>query len=477
MSKQLHLIITLILFAVPLSATNVGQPADLSGRFGAYLLGDDDLADDAARGGLSFFVRQYRWEQVEPEQDLFRFDTIDNWYYRVLEPQRLSGVVILRTGQSWATDNSYDPELGVELNEFASAPPVDFDDYYDYIYATVEHFRGRIEHFIIENDPVTKQIWYGTAEEYIDLCSVAYQAAKAANPNCIVIVNKFPAMAFGYIIASDLFYDGLYQEAVDFWNGYYDRRDERFQVGSPSELQNWLESDFGQWVVYFSNTIMSREQSFNMDALALNYYLHYDYIDEVIGWISDSMEDGGYYRTILDLEHGVKDERQVVSDLTASEELVKGLTIMQSFGIRTMAWYPFSLDSMSHNFESLKPLYDFQGEDFYPAYFAMKSVSESFGPYHFIHSVENSPCALYTFMNVATERVDLAVTWSDEGDVTVSVPFPGFADYAVVQDHLGAIIRTTFNNGVDLEVQAGKAPLFIRWIETGIDTHDRAGVR
>jgi hypothetical protein len=477
MREKIHLVLLLTLFAVPLFARVISQPASLNGRFGAYLLGDDELADDASQAGLSFFIHQYRWEQIEPERDMFGFGSIDTWYREVLRPQKLSGVINLRTGQCWATDNSYDPELGVELNDFASAPPLDYDDYYDFIYTTVDHFRGRIEHFIIENDPVTKQAWYGTPDEYIELCRVAYDAAKAANPNCVVIANKFPAMAFGYIIAGELFDRGQYQEAMDFWNGYHSRRDERYQVASIAELQNWLESDFGLWAVDFSNAIMSREQSSNMDAIGVNYYLHYDYIDDVIGWLFDRMDENGYHLPIFDLEHGVKDDRQVVSDTAAAQELVKGLTIMQSLGITTIAWYPFSIDSVSHNFEYLKPLYDFQNQEHLPAYYSMQTMNECFSRYHFIDHVKEDPYALYTFMNIATEQVDLAVLWSDSGDITVSVPFPGFADYAVVQDSYGAIVRTRFNDGEDLDVPIGASPVFVRWKETGVGTHERAGDR
>lgn len=477
MKNKLHLVLILTLFAVPLFASVVGQPAPLNGRFGAYLLGDEGLADEAADAGLNFYVRQYRWEQIEPEQDLFRFGPIDSWYDSILEPQNLSGVIILRTGQSWATDNTFDPDLGVEVNELASCPPLDLADYYDFVFSTVEHFRGKIEHFVIENDPVTKQVWYGTAQEYIDLCSVAYQAAKDANPNCVVIGNKFPAMAFGYIITKELFDQGLYQDAMDFWNGYYERRDERFQVHSLSELQNWLESDFGLWVVDFSISIMTQEQSLNMDALALNYYLHYDYIDEVMAWLSDRMEENDFHRPILDLEHGVKDERQVVSDLTASQELVKGLTIMQSLGVRVMAWYPFSLDSTSHNYEFLKPLYDFQNSDYFPAYYAMQTLTECMSPYHFIDQAQASPYALYTFMNIETERVDFAVAWSDEPGMEASLPFPDFADYVVVQDHLGNIVRTQFNKGENLDVSVGVEPVFIRWKEGHVNSNEPVGLR
>jgi len=462
-------VIALVLFSAPLIPAQNGQPYGLPGMFGVYQLGDEtDLIELGTEAGISYVVKHYRWEQIEPEQGLFGFTSVDNWYEDILEPNGLSAVVILRTGQCWATDNAYDSTLGEPLHELASAPPLDYDDYYDMVYNFVGHLKGRINHFVIENDPVTKYSWYGTPEEFKQLGAVAYEAAKAANPRCTVIGNKLPAMGFVYLISRDLTEQGLITEAIEFWNGYYSRRDESFQVSSPGELMNWLNSDFGLWVVNFSNEIMERDQAENLDAIAFNYYLHYDYIEQVVEWMRSRMEEHGYYRPLLDLEHGVKDERSVISNITAAEELIKGYTIVQSLGIHQISWYPFAIDSSSHNYDYLKPMYDFGTSELLPPYYAMKTLSEHFDYYDYFAGRYGSTYSRYSFKNIEKGYVDLDVIWADSLETTVAIPRPPGTNLALITDYTGEILDSIPDLSDTIYIDVDTSPKLIIWENTGL---------
>jgi len=460
-------ILALILFSVPLFPATNGQPYTLPGMFGIYQLGDDPfLTEKATQAGISYVIKHYRWEQIEPEQGLFRFTGIDEWYDEVLEPNGLSGAVILRTGQCWATDNAYDSTLGGPLHELASAPPLDYDDYYDMIYTLAEHMKGRIDVFVIENDPVTKFAWYGTPEEFKHLTRVAYEAARAANARCTIIGHKLPAMGFGYLIARDLVEQGLITEAIEFWNGYYLRRDESFQVSSAGELMNWLESDFGLWLVNFTNEIMMKDQAENMDAMAFNYYLHSAYIEQVVDWLRSRMEENGYYRPLLDLEHGVKDEREIISDITAAEDLIKGYIIMQSLGIRQISWYPFAIDSSGHNYEYLKPMYDLETSEFLPVYHAMKTLSDHFDYYDFFSGRYGDTYSRYSFENIEKGYVDLDVIWTDSLETSVTIPYPPGTNLAVISDCTGVILDSIPKTTNTLSIDVDESPRLIRWEKT-----------
>lgn len=435
------------------------------------MLGEDELADDAAGAGMSYVLRQYKWGQIELAQDVFNFSQIDTWYYEGLEPNGLGAIVILRTGQCWATDNEDDSTLGIPLPSSSSAPPLDYDDYYDFIYRFVDHFNGDIQHIIIENDPLTKYQWYGTAEEYEDLVEVAYDAAKDANSNCIVIGNKFPAMSFGYLIASDLLREGRLQDAIDFWNGYHSRRHEGFQVESLGELVTYLHSDFAVWAIPFAREILSGDQAENLDAMGFNYYLHYDYIDEVIEWLGARMQENGYSLPLLDLEHGIKDERGVVSNVTAAQELVKGYSIAHSLGAAYISWYPFTMDTVSHNYEDLKLMYDYQEAEPLPAYYAMRTFADHCSLRHKFHDEVSSFYRRFAFENRDTQLVDLDIIWSDEAETTLTIPFRVPFRYAVVTNYLGNAPDTLSNENDSLTVNIGKAPKLIKWLEGLVPSH------
>jgi hypothetical protein len=435
----------------------------LGGRYGAYQLGDIALANEVSNAGISYLILPYRWEQIEFEQDVFLLDEFDELYDEVLSPNNLTAAILIRTGQCWATDNTVYPDLG-PLNELASTPPLDYDDYYDMVYALVDHMKGKIDQFIIENDPLTKVSWYGTPDDYKLLVNTAHDAAKAANPDCVIIANKFPAMAFGHLIARDLLRAGKYQAAVTFWNGYYSRRAPAFQVANLGELLDWLELDFSVWMDSFAEAIMQPDQAENLDVIGFNFYLHYEYIDEIVGWLKMKMAKNGFSRPLWDLEHGVKDERMEVSDYEAAGELVKGYVITHSLGINQISWYPFTIDSAGHNFEYLKPMYDFANEEFLPTYLAMQILSSQFAPTHRIESVFETAYDRYAFKDLRTGNVDLDVIWSDADEGPLSLLFRRPATQAVVTNLFGSEVETIPNVNDTLTIQVDRAPRYIRWL-------------
>lgn len=434
------------------------------GRYGAYQLGDYTLANEVRNAGISYIIRQYRWEQIEPEQNVFLLDEIDEWYDLVLAPNGLSAIVLLRTGQCWATDNAFDPELGVPLNELASTPPLSYVDYYNMVYSLVNHTKGRIDHFIIENDPLTRVSWYGTPQEYKLLVAVAHLAAKRANPDCVIIGNKFPAMSFGHLIARDLLRAGKYQQAVDFWNGYYSRRDESYQVDNVGELLTYVQTDFSEWLDAFAEEIMQPDQAENIDVIGFNYYLHYDYIDEIVAWLRRTMEANGISKPLWDVEHGVKDERMEVTDFEAAGELVKGYVITHSLGIDYISWYPFTIDSAGHNFDFLKPMYDHASGEILPPYVSMQVLEEHFAPTHRVDTVIEAVYKRYAFKDWRTGQVDLDVVWSDSYDGPLSILFRRPATAAVVTSLFGNEVETIPNVNDTLTIPVDRAPQYIRWL-------------
>jgi hypothetical protein len=65
-----------------------------------------------------------------------------------------------------------------------------FADFGDFVYAFVDHFKGRVDYFIIWNEPNLSFEWgYRPVdpEAYTELLKIAYRRAKEANPECYVL--------------------------------------------------------------------------------------------------------------------------------------------------------------------------------------------------------------------------------------------------------------------------------------------------
>lgn len=458
------IILGFILFAMPLAPEIRKHHDVIKGRYGGFPIGAADLADDMSAAGISNAIRVYRWDQVEISQDIFDFSLVDYEYYDVMKPNGIEEIMMIRTGQGWATDTSFDSTLGIPIPEESSAPPLNYNEYYDFIFALVDHFKGDVDRFIIENDPLTLYCWYGTASEYKQLVATANQAAKDANPSCTIMANKFPAMSFAYLIAYDLYEGGMYQQAVNFWNGYFSRRDERFQVEDLSELLLYLNSNFGVWLRNFVDETMMPDQAENVDIIVFNYYLHYNYIDEVVAWLNYKMQENGYRKTLLDLEHGVKDERNVVSDSLAAEELVKGYAIVHSLDIPQVGWYPFALDTLTHNYYILQLMYDLTYERFLPPYYAMRTFSDHIGPAHFFCEKQISYYSRYSYKDKLRHSIDRDIVWSDEAETTIVIPFSDAFQSLIVTDYIGSHSDTIPRNGDSVAVEVGRKPKFLKWI-------------
>jgi hypothetical protein len=72
----------------------------------------------------------------------------------------------------------------------AFAPPDNLQDYANFVSAVVSRYRGRVRYYQIWNEPNIYPEWGEQAvdpEGYVRLLRAAYQAAKAADPDCVVL--------------------------------------------------------------------------------------------------------------------------------------------------------------------------------------------------------------------------------------------------------------------------------------------------
>ncbi len=79
--------------------------------------------------------------------------------------------------------------------DWTSAPPRDVAEWETYVFRTVEHFRDRIQHWEVWNEPCWQGFFSGTPEEYADLLKAAYRAVHRANPQAVVIGGCFSSHA------------------------------------------------------------------------------------------------------------------------------------------------------------------------------------------------------------------------------------------------------------------------------------------
>ncbi len=130
--------------------------------------------------GAPWIVEYFPWAYYEPEKGVFDWSHPD-MVVNHAHAQGLTVIARLDFVPQWArpkdTTNSY---LGRER----------FEDYGDFVYAFVSHFRGRINYIIIWNEPNLSSAWGFRPvdpEGYTELLKIAYRRAKYADPDIQVV--------------------------------------------------------------------------------------------------------------------------------------------------------------------------------------------------------------------------------------------------------------------------------------------------
>jgi GH35 family endo-1,4-beta-xylanase len=134
--------------------------------------------------GAGWIVEYFPWAYHEPAPGRFDWSHAD----LVVDHARRQGLtVIARLGfvPEWARP---DPEI--QPTTFTYLDEEQYGAFARYVAAFVEHFRGRVNHVVIWNEPNISLEWgYRPVdpEGYTELLRAVYPRAKAANPDAVIL--------------------------------------------------------------------------------------------------------------------------------------------------------------------------------------------------------------------------------------------------------------------------------------------------
>jgi hypothetical protein len=123
------------------------------------------------------------------------------------------------------------------------APPDDYADYGDFVYAVVSRYKGRIKYYQIWNEPNIYPEWGERPvdpEAYTELLKLGYTRAKEADPDVVIIcgalastievdyhphgLNDFIFLQRMYDAGAGDYFDVLAMQGYGLWSGPTDRR-------------------------------------------------------------------------------------------------------------------------------------------------------------------------------------------------------------------------------------------------------------
>ncbi len=132
--------------------------------------------------GAPWIVEFFPWAYYEKSKNQFDWSSAD----RIVDHANRQGLtVIARLGfvPEWARPAQ---------TTFTHLDPDHYDDFADFANAFAAHFKGRVQHFIVWNEPNLNNEWGMRRVDpaaYIQMLRVVYPAIKRANPQAVVLAG------------------------------------------------------------------------------------------------------------------------------------------------------------------------------------------------------------------------------------------------------------------------------------------------
>ena len=138
--------------------------------------------------GISWVRMDFNWFMIEPSKGVFNFAVLDN---AVDEARRLNLFVFATLAYSpkWAVADQTCQD-GTN-NPCHTKPPANPQDFADFVFQVVSHFKGRVMHYGMWNEPNLKDFFDGSLDDYVNKILVpGARAAKWADPEVKILAPE-----------------------------------------------------------------------------------------------------------------------------------------------------------------------------------------------------------------------------------------------------------------------------------------------
>lgn len=157
------------------------------------------------QGGFVWLRQPFHWRQVEVSRGTFEWEPWDR-IISLCRAYNFKLIAVLDGPPVWARQDE----------DFPNSPPKDFGEYARFVAAFAERYRGQVDHLQIWDEPNIFPNWgYRPvdAASYTALLTQAYETAKEANPDCVILTAGLaPNVEPGGANMSDLlFLRGMYR--------------------------------------------------------------------------------------------------------------------------------------------------------------------------------------------------------------------------------------------------------------------------
>lgn len=140
------------------------------------------------RGGVASVRLPLDWERVEPRPGQYDWHAADAAVDRA-RAQGLEIVLVLGPAATWAVD----PGLGLSPEQARLSVPKSDHLWKRYVRAAATHFRGRVRHWQVREQPSAAN-FRGAVSEYLHLLNIAARALRSVDLSAVVILPETVAL-------------------------------------------------------------------------------------------------------------------------------------------------------------------------------------------------------------------------------------------------------------------------------------------
>lgn len=119
------------------------------------------------------------WKDLEPQKGVWDFSRLDAFVNQAQE-HNVDVILPLALTPQWASQR---PNEASAYTPGAAAPPVNIDDWIDYVKTVTARYKGRIAYYEMWNEMNVTATWTGTPAEIVSLQQAAYTTIKSVDPD------------------------------------------------------------------------------------------------------------------------------------------------------------------------------------------------------------------------------------------------------------------------------------------------------
>ena len=236
--------------------------------------------------GETFF--EVEWCAVRDLPEANRFRQLE----RILTQSQQMGyrlMVKIRVGGCSGGPEQLDPAEGTRKRP--SSLPDDPAAYQQFVTNLVTRYSPRgVKIWAIENEVDANNFWQGSPQDYVQTVKLAADAIRRADPQATILDAGISSTGYGIALAGELLDAGHDQEALELYQGWYDRRHDtgtaRFPVvGSVDELRSLLQDGRAKRVRAMVAANWEAVNSGAVTAYQLHFYENPDLLPTLLSYI------------------------------------------------------------------------------------------------------------------------------------------------------------------------------------------------